>query len=216
VSVIALTIEDRQELRRWLICGAVVVAVHAAAIAWLLQRHELIEEQGDYGADTIVLELTPEQEQGVIAPEKPIEQRHEEKVEPLPEQDSEVILPAKPPEPLPKPVETQSPDQVTRAQQADRRRAGVAQWSSAMSKIFEHYKRYPDAARARDQHGVVRLGFVLDEEGHLLSSRIITSSGFAPLDEETLALLQRAQPFPPPPPGLARSEIVVPISFTIH
>jgi protein TonB len=213
--VAALTTQDQQDLRRWLICGAVVVAVHAAGIASLIQWHEPIEE-GDYGGDTIVLELTPEQEQGAVTPEKPIEQPQEEKLQPLPEQDSEVTLPAKPPEPLPKPVEPQSPDRVTRAQQVERRRAGIAQWSSAMSKIFEHYKRYPESARARGQQGVVRLGFVLDEEGHLLSSRIIASSGFAPLDEETLALAQRAQPFPPPPPGLARREIVVPISFTIH
>jgi len=215
VRVIALAAEDRQDLRRWLLCGAVVVAIHASAVASLIQWHEPIEE-GDYGTDTIVLELTPEQEQGVVAPEKPIEQPQEEKVQPLPEQDSEVTLPAKPPEPLPKPVESQAPDQVTRAQQLRRQRAGIAQWSSAMSKIFEHYKRYPPEARARGEQGVAKLGFVLDEEGRLLSSRIIASSGFAPLDEETLALVQRAQPFPPPPPGLANSEIIVPINFTIH
>jgi periplasmic protein TonB len=216
VSVIAVTIEDRQELRRWLICSAVVVAVHAAAIASLVRWHEPIDEQGESGSDTIVLDLTPEREQGAITPEKPIEQPQEEQMQPLPEEDSEVTLPTKPPEPLPKPVETQAPDQVTRAQQVEQRRVGIADWASAMSRILEHNKRYPETARARGEQGIARLGFVVDEEGRLLSSRIIKTSGSAVLDEEALALVQRAQPFPPPPAGFAHHEINVPVSFAIR
>jgi periplasmic protein TonB len=49
-----------------------------------------------------------------------------------------------------------------------------------------------------------------------LSSRIVTSSGFPALDEETLALVQRAQPFPAPPPEVLGGEIkfMVPVRFT--
>jgi protein TonB len=51
----------------------------------------------------------------------------------------------------------------------------------------------------------------------LLSSRIVTSSGFAALDEETLALVQRAEPFPPPP-GVPGDEIkfMVPVHFSLR
>ena len=84
--------------------------------------------------------------------------------------------------------------------------------------MLEHNKRYPAEARARGEHGVTRLAFSIDAEGHLLSSRIVASSGSAALDAETLALVQRAQPFPPPPPELAGSEIkfVVPVQFSIR
>jgi protein TonB len=46
----------------------------------------------------------------------------------------------------------------------------------------------------------------------------VTSSGFAALDEETLALVQRAQPFPEPPPGVLGDEIkfMVPVRFAIR
>jgi protein TonB len=43
----------------------------------------------------------------------------------------------------------------------------------------------------------------------------VTSSGSAALDAETLGLLQRAQPFPPPP-ELAGSEMTVPLRFNIR
>jgi protein TonB len=49
-----------------------------------------------------------------------------------------------------------------------------------------------------------------------LSSRIVGSSGSAALDAETLALVRRAEPFPPPPPELVGSELTVPVSFNIH
>ena len=46
----------------------------------------------------------------------------------------------------------------------------------------------------------------------------MTGSGFPALDEETLALVQRAEPFPAPPPEVSGSEIkfVVPVRFSIR
>jgi protein TonB len=63
---------------------------------------------------------------------------------------------------------------------------------------------------------VTRLAFSIDAQWHLLKSRIVASSGSAVLDAETLALVQRAQPFPPPPPELAGSELKIPLRFDIH
>jgi protein TonB len=52
----------------------------------------------------------------------------------------------------------------------------------------------------------------------VVSSRIATSSGFAALDEEPLALVQRAEPFRAPPPEVSGSEIkvVVPGGFSLQ
>jgi protein TonB len=65
---------------------------------------------------------------------------------------------------------------------------------------------------------VAQLAFSIDREGHVLSSRIVTSSGSVALEEETLALVQRAQPFPAPPPEGSDSEIkfTVPVRYGIH
>jgi protein TonB len=45
----------------------------------------------------------------------------------------------------------------------------------------------------------------------------VRSSGTSALDEEALALLRRAQPFPPPPPELSgsRVDLTVPIRFNL-
>jgi len=49
----------------------------------------------------------------------------------------------------------------------------------------------------------------------VLSSRIMQSSDSAALHREALALIKRAEPFPPPPPEVQGSEIpfTVPIRY---
>ncbi len=216
--MMALAAEDRAELQRWLLCGAVVLATHAALATALIQWHEPVEE-GDYGSDAIVLELSPQQEQGNPTPDKPVEKADEEKVVPLPQEESEVTLPTKPPEPQPVPQpQDNAVDQVTRAQQLAQIRAGIANWDTEIAKLLEHNKRYPAEARARGEQGVVLLAFSIDRQGFVLSSRIVKSSGSPALDAETLALVKRAQPFPAPPTGINDTEIkfTVPVRFAIH
>jgi protein TonB len=51
-----------------------------------------------------------------------------------------------------------------------------------------------------------------------LNSRIVQSSGSAALDEETLALLARAQPMPRPPDEMRTRELsfVAPVRYNIR
>jgi protein TonB len=205
----ALTAQDRRELMRWLVCGAVVLFSHAGIAAALIEWREPIEE-GEVGADAIVVEFQPEQIQTDPTPQ-PVE-KVEEKQEPLPVQQSEAML-APRPEPLPVLPREEVPPAPVRPSQA---RAELATWKSQIVTILEHNKRYPIEARSRAEQGTARLAFSIDHEGHLLSSRIVTSSGSAALDAETLALVRRAQPFPPPPPELAGSEMTVPLRFNIR
>ena len=94
----------------------------------------------------------------------------------------------------------------------------VLNWKSRLVASLERSKRYPSAARARAEHGVAQLAFSIDRHGGVHNARIVRSSGSELLDSETLALLQRAQPLPPPPPELAGAEIaiVVPIRYNIR
>jgi protein TonB len=207
--MITLTAQDRRELIRWLVCGAVVLFAHAGIAAALIGWREPVEE-GEVGTDAIVVEFQPEQKE--IEPTPVPVEKVEEKEEPLPEQQSEAMLPPKP-EPLPEPPHEETPAVAPRPVQA---RAVVATWRNQIVTILERNKRYPSDARARGEQGVTRLAFSIDGQGHLLSSRIVASSGSAALDAETLALVQRAQPFPAPPPELAGSEMMVPVSFNIR
>ena len=207
--------DDRHEPIRWIVCGVIALLAHAAVAAALMQWREPLQE-GDLGNDTILLELMPEQIQAEPTPEKPVE-KVEEKPDPLPEQPSDVTLAQTPTalQPQPTPREDISPAPATTAEQIARARASVQNWKSQIAAILEHNKRYPQQALSRGQQGVAQLAFSIDRQGHVLSSRIVTSSGSAALDEETLALVQRSQPFPLPPPELAGDELrfTVPIRF---
>jgi protein TonB len=110
------------------------------------------------------------------------------------------------------------PAPATTAAQAARARISVSSWRSEISAIIEHSKRYPQAARERREQGVAQLAFSIDREGRILSSRIVTSSGFSALEEETLALLQQAQPFPAAPPEVPGTEFkfTVPVRYGIR
>ncbi|HEY5348231.1 MAG TPA: TonB family protein [Candidatus Lustribacter sp.] len=80
---------------------------------------------------------------------------------------------------------------------------------------LQRFKRYPSFAQFRRQEGVVYLRFTMDRHGKVVSASIDKSSGFDALDQETLALIHRAEPLPPPPPEVPGDpiQLVVPIQF---
>jgi protein TonB len=181
-------------------------------------------------------ELPPGPEQSEAQPEpqpeKPIE-KPEIKLEPA--KDAELSV-APPPKPLEKPVEKKTrqkhasvasaPSTVEhKAERAAAPAPGAASrnpdalpnWKSALVARLERYKRYPADAQARGEHGVTQLAFSVDREGGVHHARILRSSGSSLLDRATLALIERAQPLPPPPPEIrgAQIAIVVPIRYNI-
>jgi protein TonB len=90
-----------------------------------------------------------------------------------------------------------------------------AKWQSRLMAHLERRKRYPSAARARQEEGTVVVRFSIDANGNVLSARLARSSGSAELDEATLALLRRASPVPAPPPG-ASLDITAPVQYNIR
>lgn len=82
--------------------------------------------------------------------------------------------------------------------------------------LYAH-KVYPKHARMRREEGMVRIHFVLDRAGILLEGHIVGSSGHASLDQEAMAMMQRASPYPRAPgdiPG-ERIEFTAPVEFTL-
>lgn len=91
-------------------------------------------------------------------------------------------------------------------------------WKSLLIARLERYKRYPSEAQARGEHGVAQLAFSIDRSGGVHHAHIARSSGSNLLDRETLLLIERAQPLPPPPAEIPGEQIaiVVPIRYNIR
>jgi periplasmic protein TonB len=246
--VTAWALDDQRDVRRWIVCAAIVVLAHLTICAALALRRGDVDRTEPAGA--IVIEFSPvpvaplqqteippgpEQVMSEAVPESPVEKVVEE---PTPElrqaPDGEVAL-ERPPEvqqqrvqPRPPAPATSAPQVITPERslvarapadgQVAARSNAVPTWKSQIVALLERNKRYPHEAHARGDHGVVQVLFTLDRTGQLRSSRVLRSSGAAMLDEEALALLRRAQPFPPPPkemPG-ATVELTVPIRFNLR
>jgi periplasmic protein TonB len=238
-----LAAEELADLRRWAICGAVVMLAHGAIAAALVNWRDPLDAAEPSGA--IVVEFAPEavapvaretnlppgpeQVQSDAAPEKPVEKVEEEKKEII-ESKSEDAIPekteVKPVEQQPReaaPVTTAPapsdakiaalPAAPVQGQPTDSK--AVEAYVGRLSALLERHKRYPKEALSRREQGVAQVFFSLDRQGRVIDSRIVRSSGSATLDAEALALLQRAQPFPAWPAGQSvdHLDLTVPVRF---
>ena len=97
-------------------------------------------------------------------------------------------------------------------------RAAIASWRDLVLARLQQNKRYPASAESRREQGVVTLSFSVDRGGRVLARSIARSSGVASLDEEVLAMVQRAQPLPAFPPAMMQQSVnlVVPIRFSLR
>jgi protein TonB len=266
INVTPFMAEDRADLRRWVMCGAVIVFAHGAIAAGMVAWRDEIELAEPAAA--IVIEFAPmpvapaapqteippgpEQMMSDASPNRPVEsleekEKVEEKVESKPvEEPPPEIKPAPnpdvavepPPQEIPTPQrqEPRPPAPTTSAPQAlpDQTAAipaaptqgritpnnsnAVPTWKTQIVALLERNKRYPAVAQSRREQGVAQVFFSLDRQGRVIDSRIARSSGASALDEEALALLRRAQPFPAPPRELPgeRVDLTVPIRFNLR
>lgn len=98
---------------------------------------------------------------------------------------------------------------------SDQAASAAQTWENRLLTHLEQYKRYPGAAQRKRQEDVVYLRFTMDRSGKVLNWRIERSHGYALLDGEVGALIQRASPLPAPPKEVAGNsiEMVVPVEF---
>jgi protein TonB len=96
--------------------------------------------------------------------------------------------------------------------------AAIAHWRDLVLARLQQMKRYPPGAEARREQGVATLSFSLDRRGRVLTRSIRRSSGFAALDQEVLAMVQRAEPLPAFPAAMPQNSVnlVVPIRFSLR
>ncbi len=153
-------------------------------------------------------------------------------------EEPEAVLPEpeKPPEQLKGEKQARLPAPVTSAAQAFSDKKGpvakaqvqavpkaffsdaLPKWRHRLEMVLERNKRYPGEARRRNEQGEALVSFVIDKQGKLVSSIIKRGTGHAALDRETLDLLQRSSPFPPPPDGLPGDSVRVeaPVRFNLR
>jgi TonB family protein len=88
-------------------------------------------------------------------------------------------------------------------------------WQKELVAHFDRHKRYP-ADRAQRAAEIV-VSFVLDRTGRVLSSNVVKSSGDASFDAAALAMIQRSDPVPPPPPIVADEGLTfsLPVLFRV-
>jgi periplasmic protein TonB len=224
VSAVAEVSERRAQAVRWVTCFAIVTAAHGLGALALLSDSS---QASDFGVDVPVVMLDlPESLVTSAAPAAdlppgPVEEAESEPTPPQkeetkpPEPEAEVAMPI--PQP-PKPEPSTEEKHATAPPQARTPPSSVPRWESLLTAHIEHFKRYPSAARAHADQGTVKVAFTIDHQGHLLASRVVQSSGSTALDEESLAMLARAQPMPKPPANVGDSELsfVMPVRFNIR
>jgi TonB family protein len=88
-------------------------------------------------------------------------------------------------------------------------------WEKELVAHFDKFKRYPADRSA--QRAQVTVSFVLDRVGHIVSSQIVSGSGDQSFDAAAIAMLQRADPVPPPPPLVADQGLTftLPVNFQV-
>ena len=155
---------------------------------------------------------------------KPVEAKPEVKVEPKPELKPPQLKRVEHKKPAPRTTAAPRSERQTAARPAAPNpgavasRVALADWRSQVVSKLQRAKRYPRGAEQRREQGVVTLAFTLSRNGGVLSRHIVRSSGSSELDQEALAMVQRATPFPPFPAGMTQAsvQLSVPVRFSLR
>jgi protein TonB len=208
--------------RRWTISIVLVLALHASALV-LLCHHAAAPDIEI--VPPVLLELAP----APPAPEvtqplqsRPLAPSHIEtprSLRPIPTlRQAAVVLPTPRPKPPRAPVAPPSPQPMPAVQAQPTPSASparVATWQARLVAHIARFKNFPIEAQRRHEQGVVMMHFSMDQEGHVISMAMVQGSGYADLDAEARAWINRADPMPAPPAGHAQ-DVVLPLHFTLR
>jgi periplasmic protein TonB len=237
--VVEYSASRRADTARWVACFTITLIAHGIAALALLNS---LESSSDFdaGAPVVMLELPEVAAAPAIPPNDLIPGPPELESEPTPppkeetkppETETEDALPTPEP-PKPQPPEDEKPPTSTPSVEippseaapptpgaaVQKLRIDTFRWQTALAAHIERFKRYPAKARSSGEQGVTTVAFTIDRQGQLLTSHIVQSSGSPMLDQETLAMLARAQPMPRPPSEIPDNKLsfVVPVRFNIR
>ncbi|MDZ4077331.1 energy transducer TonB [Hydrocarboniphaga sp.] len=217
--------QGRAERRRWCLSAVAVTLGFGLAFAvlqWRPGTHAIAQPPAAMLIE-LVAEAPPASEPlpPQPSPPKPVPKpvpRTTPKLEAPPP--SDIAEPARPePPPQPEQALEQTAPATPAPPPADPRAAsGRVTYEGLLLAHLERNKRYPRQARSRHEQGLPYVRFVVTREGKVLSARLERSSGHEALDQEALALFERAQPLPAFTPEMEDDtlEAVVPIQFSLR
>ncbi|MDQ6702564.1 MAG: TonB family protein [Pseudomonadota bacterium] len=228
--------EEHPELRRWFMAAAFVTAAHGGIALWLMNKHD-VNLVGTPPAAIMIelapLEVTPGPQMTQAEPEeaKPPQTMAAPELPPAPKPAVVLMTPPKPkPKPkkivkeIPKPVvkrirEPPAPRTSAPPRAAETRASNVAEaaaWRSAWSAGMNWNRHYPEAARDRGEQGTVRLALTIGRGGHVMSARLVGSSGSTTLDQAALEMARHASGRPLPPEMGSSVSLIVPVRYSIR
>lgn len=94
----------------------------------------------------------------------------------------------------------------------------IADFQTSLQRHLIRHMRYPLKARAQKEEGIVYVRVAMNRAGYVISSAIQDASDFPLLNEEAMAVVQRAQPLPVPPivvPG-DPVDLIIPVTFSLR
>lgn len=100
---------------------------------------------------------------------------------------------------------------------SDKEADALALWQAKTKGHLNRYKAYPEEAKSKGRTGTAKVRFTVDEQGNVLTSELVISSGVRALDKEAQRVLKRAQPLPTPPVELlinGKVTVELPIEFS--
>lgn len=115
---------------------------------------------------------------------------------------------------LASPQKVDSPPQKPSAADTQNKRA---QYGILLSQEIAKFKQYPPFAKQSRQQGVVVVHLQIDHLGKLVVANISQSSNNELLDNQALAMVNKAAPFTKPPPDFQDKDLslLIPISFRL-
>ncbi len=235
-SITWFEISEPRDFIHWTAAVAIVLAVHAALIGGFLLLGHPENQIGDDSsvvsieldpiestADAKQLNVAPAPEEMVeqkATPPEPVKVPDQPKAEEPPPPPDVVATESAPAEvkPVEKVEEQRAPAPITAAPVKGGAPQVAPSWQTLLVRKLQRYKRYPGGAQARNEQGTVLLSFTVDRNGRVLAHRVVHSSGHTDLDNEVMAMIERAQPLPPFPRGMDEPQIslTVPIRFSLH
>ena len=87
-------------------------------------------------------------------------------------------------------------------------------YAKAVKERIQQHWTYPVAARENYMQGNLIIIFRLEKNGHLVNSRITSSSGYQILDGSSIRAIELASPFPPFPDTIPVQFLNINASFT--
>ena len=67
----------------------------------------------------------------------------------------------------------------------------MPEFNGNMPEWLEHNIKYPASARKKNQQGRSVMQFVIEPDGHIADAKVVRSSGFAELDEESMRVINK-------------------------